>query len=51
MKMELFKLATYLDHDENAFAELLERKSNKDALAERKAIESTLSSVRNSNWL
>ena len=45
VKMELFKLATYLDHDENAFAELLECKSNKDALAERKAIESTLATA------
>ena len=27
VKMELFKLATYLDHDEIAFAELLEDKS------------------------
>ncbi len=43
VKMELFKLATYLDHDEIAFAELLEDKSNKDAMAERKALESALS--------
>lgn len=42
VKMELFKLATYLDHDETAFAELLEHKSNKDSLAERKAAESAL---------
>ena len=42
VKMELFKLATYLDHDETAFAELLEHKTNKDALAERKAAESAL---------
>ena len=42
VKMELFKLATFLDHDEIAFAELLEHKTNKDALAERKAAESAL---------
>ena len=45
VKMELFKLATYLDHDEIAFAELLEHKSNKDALAERKAAESALAAA------
>ena len=45
VKMELFKLATYLDHDENAFAELLEHKTNKDALAERKAAESALAAA------
>ena len=45
VKMELFKLATYLDHDENAFAELLEHKSNKDSLAERKAAESALAAA------
>ena len=45
VKMELFKLATYLDHDENAFAELLEHKTNKDAEAERKFIESTLATA------
>ena len=43
VKMELFKLATYLDHDEIAFAELIEDKSNNDAMAERKALESALS--------
>ena len=43
VKMELFNLATYLDHDEIAFAELLEDKSNNDAMAERKALESALS--------
>ena len=43
VKMELFKLASYLDHDEIAFAELLEDKSNKDAMAERKALDSALS--------
>ena len=43
VKMELFKLASYLDHDEIAFAELLEDKSNNDAMAERKALESALS--------
>lgn len=42
VKMELFKLATYLDHDEDAFAELLEHKTNKDSMAERKAAESAL---------
>jgi len=45
VKMELFKLATYLDHDETAFAELLEHKSNKDSLAERKAAESALAAA------
>ncbi|MBR6577638.1 MAG: recombinase family protein [Clostridia bacterium] len=45
VKMELFKLATYLDHDEDAFAELLEHKSNKDSMAERKAAESALAAA------
>ena len=45
IKMELFKLATYLDHDEIAFAELLEDKSNNDVMAERKALESALSAA------
>ena len=45
VKMELFKLATYLDHDENAFAELLEHKTNKDSMAERKAAESALAAA------
>ena len=43
VKMELFKFATYLDHDEIAFSELLEDKSNNDAMAERKVLESALS--------
>ena len=45
VKIELFKLATYLDHDEDAFAELLEHKSNKDSMAERKAAESALAAA------
>ena len=45
VKMELFKLATFLDHDEIAFAELLEHKTNKEALAERKAAESALAAA------
>ena len=45
VKMELFKLSTYLDHDEDAFAELLEHKTNKDALAERKTAESALAAA------
>ena len=45
VKMELFKLATYLDHDEDAFAELLEHKSNKDSMDERKAAESALAAA------
>ena len=45
VKMELFKLATFLDHDETAFAELLEHKTNKDALAERKAAESAFAAA------
>ena len=45
VKMELFKFATYLDHDENAFAELLEHKTNKDSMAERKAAESALAAA------
>ena len=45
VKMELFKLATYLDHDENAFAELLEHKTNKDSMAERKSAESALAAA------
>ncbi len=45
MKMELFKLATYFDHDEDAFAELLEHKSNKDSMAEGKAAESALAAA------
>ena len=53
--MELFKLATYFDHDEDAFAELLEHKSNKDSMAEGKAAESALAAATNSThgreWL
>ena len=45
VKMELFKLATYLDHDENAFAELLEHKTNKDSMVERKSAESALAAA------
>ena len=45
VKMELFKLATYLDHDEDTFAELLEHKTNKDSMAERKAAESALAAA------
>ena len=45
VKMELFKLATYLDHDEDAFAEILEHKTNKDSMAERKAAESALAAA------
>ena len=45
VKMELFKLATYLDHDEDAFVELLEHKTNKDSMAERKAAESALAAA------
>ena len=45
VKMELFKLATYLDHDEDAFAELLEHKTSKDSMAERKAAESALAAA------
>lgn len=45
VKMELFKLATFLDHDETAFAELLEHKTNKDSMAERKAAESALAAA------
>ena len=45
VKMELFKLATYLDHDETAFAELLEHKTNKDSMVERKAAESALAAA------
>ena len=46
VKMELFKLATYLDHDEDAFAELLEKKTNKDMHRERTAAEGALATAR-----
>ena len=39
---ELRRLAEYLTHDEEAFADLLEQKTNKDLMLERKATESTL---------
>ena len=39
---ELRRLAEYLMHDEEAFADLLEQKTNKDLMRERKATESTL---------
>ena len=39
---ELRRLAEYLTHDEEAFADLLEQKTNKDLMRERKATESTL---------
>ena len=39
---ELRRLAEYLAHDEEAFADLLEQKTNKDLMRERKATESTL---------
>ena len=39
---ELRRLAEYLTHDEEAFADLLEQKTNKDLMRERKAIENTL---------
>ena len=45
LKWNCFKLATYLDHDEDAFAELLEHKTNKDSMAERKAAESALAAA------
>ena len=42
---ELRRLAEYLTHDEEAFAALLEQKTNKDLMRERKATESTLQSA------
>ncbi len=39
---ELRRLAEYLTHDEDAFADLLEQKTNKDLMRERKVTESTL---------
>lgn len=39
---ELRRLAEYLTHDEEAFADLLEQKTNKDLMREKKATESTL---------
>ena len=39
---ELRRLAEYLTHDEEAFADLLEQKTNKDMIRERKALECTL---------
>ncbi|MBQ8497159.1 MAG: recombinase family protein [Clostridia bacterium] len=46
---ELRRLAEYLTHDEESFADLLEQKTNKDLQRERKATESTLQAaiVRN----
>ncbi len=46
VKMELFKLAIYLDHDESAFAELLEQKTNKDMIRERTTAEGALTTAR-----
>ena len=42
VQCELRRLAEYLAHDEEAFADLLEQKTNKDMLRERKALENTL---------
>ena len=39
---ELRRLAEYLTHDEEAFADLLEQKTNKDLMRERKTTESAL---------
>ncbi|OJU16246.1 MAG: hypothetical protein BGN88_00090 [Clostridiales bacterium 43-6] len=40
--MELRRLAQFLEDDEEAFAEMLEQKNNKDILAKQKQTESTL---------
>ncbi len=42
VQCELRRLAEYLAHDEEAFADLLEQKTNKDMIRERRALESTL---------
>ena len=46
---ELRRLAAYLESDEDAFAELLERKSNADMIAEQKAVEAALASANARN--
>lgn len=42
---ELRRLAQYLQSDENAFAELLEQKTNADMIAEQKAAEASLAAA------
>ncbi len=46
---ELRRLAAYLESDEDAFAELLERKSNADMIAEQKAVEAALATANARN--
>ena len=46
---ELRRLAAYLESDEDAFAELLERKSNADMIAEQKAVEAALTAANARN--
>lgn len=46
---ELRRLAAHLESDEDAFAELLERKSNADMIAEQKAVEAALASANARN--
>ena len=45
VKTELLRLASYLDSDEIAFAELLERKTNEISSTERKTAESALAAA------
>ena len=42
VRCELRRLAEYLKEDERAFAEILEQKTNKDMIRERKVLENTL---------
>lgn len=42
IRLELCRLAGFLKHDENALAELLEKKTNRDILNERKLLEREL---------
>ena len=46
---ELRRLAAYLESDEDAFAELLERKSNADMIAEQKTVEAALAAANARN--
>ena len=46
---ELRRLAAYLESDEDAFAELLERKSNADMIAEQKTVEAALATANARN--
>ena len=42
VKLELSRMASFLEHDEETFAEILARKTNAELLAEKKQTEEAL---------